>query len=368
MFVINTNERFKNEVENINQYVEYIEDNFYRNSCSTMRTEGFECLQELGDYVFDATENTDKENNSEIITRLGELVKNKITEYTSKLALCERKELPEISNNITENELEESLIAYIEATVFDCMDNPEQLPYHQLIEQLTPEYLKEDVDYTEASMDEKYYNILNIEDYKSILNHVKCTFYNEYIDELEDYLQQYKGLQTLYNIFNDKSKINIYRQAFILLMTAFDATLFDLFKKLLEDNFFDLAEKIKYEKKYTIKDIVNYNSFNDFMENTVDEMVAGKYAADLLEILYNYNDSLFHIDGNNIFPSVLEMVQRRNLHIHKSGIVDEKYFTKGNGGSLGLSNGDYAIIDKTYYVQASKNLTQLIVNIDTLIS
>ena len=46
----------------------------------------------------------------------------------------------------------------------------------------------------------------------------------EYIDELEDYLQQYKGLQTLYNIFNDKSKINIYRQAFILLMTAFDAT------------------------------------------------------------------------------------------------------------------------------------------------
>lgn len=150
-------------------------------------------------------------------------------------------------------------------------------------------------------------------------------------------------------------------------MTSFDATLFDLFKKLLEDNFFDLAEKIKYEKKYTIKEIVNYSSFNAFMENTVDEMVAGKYAADLLEILYNYNNSLFLVEGNNIFPTVLEMVQRRNLHIHKSGIVNEKYFTKGNGGSLGLSIGDYTIIDKTYYVQASKNLTQLIVNIDTLI-
>ena len=90
MFVINTKERFENEVENINQYVEYIEDNFYRNSCSTMRMEGFECLQELGDYVFGATENTDKENNSEIITRLGELVKNKITEYASKLTLFEK--------------------------------------------------------------------------------------------------------------------------------------------------------------------------------------------------------------------------------------------------------------------------------------
>ena len=200
MFVINTKERFENEVENINQYVEYIEDNFYRNSCSTMRTEGFECLQELGNYVFDATENTDKENNSEIITRLGELVKNKITEYTSQLTLFERKDLPEISSNITENDLEESLINYIEATVFDCMDNPEQLPYYQLIEQLTPEYLKEDIDYVEANITEKYYDILNIEDYKSILNYVKCSLYNEYIDELEDYLQQYKGLQTLYYI------------------------------------------------------------------------------------------------------------------------------------------------------------------------
>ncbi|MBP3448237.1 MAG: hypothetical protein J6K51_04385 [Clostridia bacterium] len=85
-------------------------------------------MQELGDYVFGATENTDKENNSEIITRLGELVKNKITEYASKLTLFERKELPEISNSITEKDLDESLINYIEATVFDCMDNPEQLP------------------------------------------------------------------------------------------------------------------------------------------------------------------------------------------------------------------------------------------------
>ena len=367
MFVINTKERFENEVENINQYVEYIEDNFYRNSCSTMRTEGFECLQELGDYVFDATENTDKENNSEIITRLGELVKNKITEYASKLTLFERKELPEISNSITEKDLDESLINYIEATVFDCMDNPEQLPYYQLIEQLTPEHLKEDVDYVESNLTEKYDNILNIEDYKSILSYVKCTLYNEYIDELEDYLQQYKELQTLYNIFNDNSKINIYRQAFILLMTSFDATLFDLFKKLLEDNFFDLAEKIKHDKKYTIKEIVNYSSFDAFKENTVDEMVAGKYAADVLEILYNYNNSLFTVDGSNVFQSVLEMVQRRNLHVHKSGIIDEKYFTKGNGRSLGLSIGDYTIIDKTYYVEATKNLTQLIINIDTLI-
>ena len=60
------------------------------------------------------------------------------------------------------------------------------------------------------------------------------------------------------------------------------------------------------------------------------------------------------------------MVQRRNLHVHKSGIVDEKYFTKGNGGSLGLSVGDYTIIDKTYYVEVSKILRHLIVNIDTL--
>ena len=45
-------------------------------------------------------------------------------------------------------------------------------------------------------------------------------------------------------------------------------------------------------------------------------------------------------------------MQRRNLHVHKNGMVDEKYFTKGNGNASGLHIGDYAIIDSPYLNQA----------------
>lgn len=48
----------------------------------------------------------------------------------------------------------------------------------------------------------------------------------------------------------------------------------------------------------------------------------------------------------------MEIVQRRNLHVHKKGIVDEKYFTKGNGSELGLHIGDYAVIDDAYFNKA----------------
>ena len=62
------------------------------------------------------------------------------------------------------------------------------------------------------------------------------------------------------------------------------------------------------------------------------------------------------------------MVQRRNLHIHKNGVVDERYFSKGNGRSFCINIGDYAIIDKTYYINAFKCLMQLVDNIDSSVS
>lgn len=36
------NERFKDESETIDNYVSYIENNFYQRSCSVVRTQGYE--------------------------------------------------------------------------------------------------------------------------------------------------------------------------------------------------------------------------------------------------------------------------------------------------------------------------------------
>ena len=58
----------------------------------------------------------------------------------------------------------------------------------------------------------------------------------------------------------------------------------------------------------------------------------------------------------------MEIIQRRNLHVHKKGIVDEKYFTKGNGNQSGLQIGDYAVIDDTYFNMAVDLLEEFVEN------
>ncbi len=120
-------------------------------------------------------------------------------------------------------------------------------------------------------------------------------------------------------------------------------------KILFCNNFFEIARFINYDKKFSLSDISNYNTFEDFSEKNIDRVLAGKYIADLLEIIYKYKKDIFNLDGIDCYSIIMEIIQRRNLHVHKKGIVDEKYFTKGNGNELGMQIGDYAVIDDTYF-------------------
>lgn len=79
-----------------------------------------------------------------------------------------------------------------------------------------------------------------------------------------------------------------------------------------------------------------------------------------MEIVYKYDRSIFSIEGNDRYQDIMEIIQRRNLHVHKKGIVDNKYFTKGNGREVGLRNGDYAVIDDAYFNQAVEVLEKFV--------
>ena len=354
--------RFAEELTTVYNYVAYIENNFYSRSHSVVRTEGYEDFKALNDYVFYADTPHDKNNNKRIIDSLKNLVDVKISNIRSKLMQMDEIELPTISENITKNELEESLIGYIESEVIDCMDNSENKPYYELITQITPSNLKAEVDRQDQMCEEQYYDILSEEDYANILNYVKCKFYNDYIYELENTLNDLEELRTLYNIFDEYNPINVYRQAFILSMTAFDATIFDLFTEIFNQDFFGIARIISYDKKFSLKDITQFQNFNEFAAQTIDTMIAGKYVSDLVEILHTYDQSLFTVQGQDVYDSVLEMIQRRNIHVHKKGIVDEKYLSKGNGVQLGLKIGDYATIDNSYYLNVYETLGNFVDN------
>lgn len=341
--------RFKDEVATIRGYVDYIENNFYRRSCQILETQGFEDFEMLKEYVFFTDDETEKENNKNILTQLGQLIKNKIEACTEQLKNKEKVPLPRISSTILENDLGESLCEYLRLHVSDCMNNPDNLPYSKLIESVSATWLKKQIDSVDEISGDKYYDMLKVEDYENILKFMQCTLHNEEIEEKESELFEYQELQTLYGIFDEKVPINIYRQSFILLLTAFDAVIFDMAKILFCNNFFEIARFINYDKKFSLSDISNYNTFEDFSEKTIDRVLAGKYIADLLEIIYKYKKDIFNLDGIDCYSIIMEIIQRRNLHVHKKGIVDEKYFTKGNGNELGMQIGDYAVIDDTYF-------------------
>lgn len=355
-------DRFKDEIETIQGYVEYIENNFYWRSCQVLRTQGFEEFEILKDYMFFTENETEKEKNRDILEQIEYLIRTKIEEYTEALRNAEKIPLPQISNTILENDLDESMCGYLREHVYDCMYNPNNLPYSKLIETVTAEEIKERVDLVDEETGDKCCDMLKVEDYESILKFMRCILHNEEIEEKEADLEEYQELQTLYSIFDEETPINIYRQSFILLLTAFDAVIFDLAKMLFVSRFFEVAPYINYDKKFSLSDISKHSNFEEFSEKTVDSIIAGKYVADLLEMIYKYDNSVFNIDGVDCYLTLMEIIQRRNLHIHKKGIVDEKYFTKGNGSELGISVGDYAVIDNEYMHKATVLLEKFVTN------
>lgn len=357
------NERFNDEAKTIDNYVSYIENNFYQRSCSVVQTQGYEELYILNEYVFFSVTKEEKVNNKRIIDQLKVIVDGKIVALQTKLYQMHPVELPAISKKIIDTGLEDDLIQFTKDTVIDFMNNTAGKEYFELIDELTPAELKKEIDLQDEESEEKYFDMLSEDDYLSIINYVKSILYNKAIEDTERDLEEYNELKTLYKIFDDKNPINIYRQAFILLMTAFDATVFDLFTNIFNEDFFKIARIMNYEKKFSLSEITRHQDFNEFASKTIEIMISGKYVSDILEILYNYKSDFFLLHGSDCFEEIMEMVQRRNLHVHKNGIVDEKYFTKGNGSQLDIHVGEYAVIDNLYYNKVSEKLRTFINNI-----
>ena len=162
-------DRFSDELKTVNDYTTYIENNFYSRSRSVVRTVGYEDFSTLNDYVLYANTQAEKDRNRQIIDSLKIIVDSKISDKRNKLMQMEEIELPSISENILQNDLAESLIGYIESTVYDCMENENNKPYHELITEITPVVLKAEVDEQDQMCEEQYYDMLTEDDYANIL-------------------------------------------------------------------------------------------------------------------------------------------------------------------------------------------------------
>jgi hypothetical protein len=149
----------------------------------------------------------------------------------------------------------------------------------------------------------------------------------------------------------------IYRQGFILLMTLFDSTVFDLARFALQRNFFGLIATFGKKEKASYEWIGQHRDFDALRESIIDELLKQRYIKDLL---FEFSELGVTVTGDvgEGFPRLIEMVLRRNIHLHNRGRVDGRYLEGAECGRPkwnldGLELGEYARIDREYWIRAS---------------
>ena len=86
----------------------------------------------------------------------------------------------------------------------------------------------------------------------------------------------------------------------------------------------------------------------------------GKYIKHLLKALHHSNNAVF---DRIEYHKIMEMVNRRNIHIHNKGVVDERYVEEFNIYSY--DTGEYAAITKQYFESATSILSTFIQNLES---
>ena len=177
----------------------------------------------------------------------------------------------------------------------------------------------------------------------------------ERIDDLQSLLDRAHEISVVAKSSDPNSTMGPYRQGFIAMMAAFDAAIFDLVRLALNNSFFKLAGVFGSDQ-LTIQRIADLGSFEAVREEIIETQLKKRYVKDLLRMLKADWRVEWFERNRDAFPHLMEIVLRRNLHLHNRGVVDQRYLdSKKNVYALQL--GEVAVIDKAYW-QRSQELCQ----------
>ena len=351
--------RFSDESANLVQYIMHSIISFHRNKSFHIDgvTDDEETQELLEQYVYNFTDDETENKNQQIIEKIRQKVlcaKAKCTEYLDETDI---KEIPVELQGLEIVSEDVGLVSYLSE---EWGDETFEEYYEHLCKRKAEE-LKAEIDATPNS--EPYYGMFEVEDYEKLLEYCKAYHFNEHIDDMRRFENELSEYLTLFNVMYYKSPLNIYRQSFILLMTAFDAAIFDITEIVLNNHFFEFcnANENLLKDSYKLKEIARFGSFENFKADIISKILKDNYASGLLKMLHIYNPDYF-IDDNGVeyYNSICEIIARRNLHIHKRGIVDEEYFIQAQGNEYNFAIGDIAYIRSEYYLNATAYLECLI--------
>ena len=292
-----------------------------------------------------------------------EEIKRKIKEEKDK---C-KKYLDDNPPKIIPDELENCEIVKKEQRLVICLgSNLENESYEEHCEYLcsmTAEILKDEIENSPEC--DLYHQQYPIDQYEKLLDYCKMDYFNAHLDNIRKHEREMDEYMTLYSVLDIKSPLCIFRQSFILLMTSFDAAIFDIAEVIITEHFFEFCKKNVelLSNQYKLKDIINEGSFEKFQLKMVGSILKNNRAAALLRMLHQYREDYFILEEIDIYQEICEIVARRNVHVHKRGIIDQDYCEHAKGFMGNLRPGDMAYIGGKYYKEKSDKLKALIINI-----
>lgn len=173
------------------------------------------------------------------------------------------------------------------------------------------------------------------------------------IARLEQVRETFNRLRVAHRMRDPNADVNILRQGYLLLMTAFDAAVFDMIRIAMRLHFFKLIARFGKKEVIPVAQWDKFGTIEEFQNRMIEKSLKGFYLKDLLEVIRKMG--VAPTDWNRLS----EMIQRRNLHVHNRGFVDERYLETDDSGVARfnidkLSLGDMAVIDQDYFDSSLK--------------
>lgn len=171
-------------------------------------------------------------------------------------------------------------------------------------------------------------------------------------------------LKTTIKLVDNASSSNIFRQSFINIFSIFDAYIFEYLKQFFYSKPKELEKflgiKNNEKVKVTLDEILCFDSMENLKKDMVQQQFVGRYLSELISKLKKYKPDIFK---DIEYPVLMEMVERRNIHLHNKGYADNKYC--GSFNIYKLNVGDYAYIDSEYlFIKVMNTLSKFSTNIE----
>ncbi|HEY2784582.1 MAG TPA: hypothetical protein VGJ05_06355 [Fimbriiglobus sp.] len=178
--------------------------------------------------------------------------------------------------------------------------------------------------------------------------------WNHRLENLIYTQEQFEKIELLARISSPVDGIHVTRQGFILLMTAFDAAVFDLVRVGMHAQFFKHIGYFGQNEKITFATLAEAGNFGEAKCRIIDDQLKRRFVKDLLAILQSMKLPLLTLTPKYNMGHLYEAIQRRNLHVHNRGYVDDKYLELNDSGKpqhniFKLKRDDYAPIDAVYW-------------------